>query len=201
MVLTPWFSKYMAPKQRITLPPFGFKAICSLYLRCNHIKNRTTVPEHKHLTSMAKSQETFSKKENEKKRQQKKREKEEKKVERQANSKKGKSLDEMMAYIDENGNISSTPPDPKKKRIINSDDIQIGVPRQAEAEPQDLIRTGVITHFNDSKGYGFIKDQQTQESIFVHINSLAGPVRENDKVVFEVEMGHKGPNAVRVKKA
>ena len=149
---------------------------------------------------MAKSQETFSKKENEKKRQQKKREKGEKKVERQANSKKGKSLDEMMAYIDENGNISSTPPDPKKKRIINSDDIQIGVPRQAEAEPQDLIRTGVITHFNDSKGYGFIKDQQSQESVFVHINSLAGPVRENDKVTFEVEMGHKGPNAVRVKK-
>ena len=82
---------------------------------------------------MAKSQETFSKKENEKKRQQKKRGKE-KKVERQANSKKGKSLDEMMAYIDENGNISATPPDPRKRKVINSDDIQVGVPKQADAD-------------------------------------------------------------------
>lgn len=149
---------------------------------------------------MAKSQETYSKKENEKKRQQRKKEKEEKKEERQANSKKGKSLEEMMAYIDENGNISSTPPDPRKKKIINSDDIQIGVPRQADAEPQDVIRTGVVTHFNDSKGYGFIKDQQSQESVFVHINSLSGPIKENDKVTFEIEMGHKGANAVSVKK-
>jgi cold shock CspA family protein len=149
---------------------------------------------------MAKSQETYSKKENEKKRQQRKKEKEEKKEERQANSKKGKSLEEMMAYIDENGNISSTPPDPRKKKIINSDDIQIGVPRQADAEPQEVIRTGVVTHFNDSKGYGFIKDQQSQESVFVHINSLSGPIKENDKVTFEIEMGHKGANAVSVKK-
>ena len=149
---------------------------------------------------MAKSQETFNKKENEKKRLQKKREKEEKKVERQANSKKGKSLDEMLAYVDENGNISSTPPDPRKKRIVNSDDIQLGVPKQADAEPQEVIRHGVVTHFNDSKGYGFIKDQQSQESIFVHVNSLSGPIKENDKVTFEVEMGHKGPNAIAVKK-
>ncbi len=149
---------------------------------------------------MAKSQETFSKKENEKKRQAKKREKQEKKVDRQANSKKGKSLDEMMAYIDENGNISATPPDPRKKKVINSEDIHVGVPKQSDTPPQDIVRQGVVTHFNDSKGYGFIKDQQSQESIFVHINSLSGPIKENDKVTFEVEMGHKGPNAISVKK-
>lgn len=148
---------------------------------------------------MGKSQETFNKKEKEKKKQQKRRDKEEKKEERKANSQKGKGLDEMMAYIDENGNISATPPDPKKKRIINSEDIQIGVPKQSN-EPYDPIRQGVITHFNESKGYGFIKDALTSESVFVHINSLEGPVRENDKVSFEVEMGHKGANAVKVKK-
>ncbi len=149
---------------------------------------------------MAKSQETFSKKEKEKKKQQKRREKEEKKEERQANSLKGKSLDDMMAYIDENGNISDTPPDPRKKRIINIEDISTSVPKQGDAPPEEKERKGTVTYFNDSKGYGFIKDQLSQESIFVHINSLSGPIKENDKVSFETEMGHKGKNAVSVKK-
>ena len=59
---------------------------------------------------MGKSQASFGKKENEKKRQKKKQEKEERKEERQAAAKSGQSLDEMLAYVDENGNISSTPP-------------------------------------------------------------------------------------------
>ncbi|MBC9934248.1 cold-shock protein [Chitinophaga qingshengii] len=143
--------------------------------------------------------ENLSKKEIEKRKLQKQREKQEKKEERQANSKKGKSLEDMMAYIDENGNITSTPPDPSKKKEINLEDIQIGVARQSDEEPESLIRTGVVTFFNESKGYGFIKDQKTQESIFVHVNGLLDRVRENARVTFEVEMGHKGPNAVRVK--
>ncbi|SJZ78709.1 Cold shock protein, CspA family [Chitinophaga eiseniae] len=143
--------------------------------------------------------ENLSKKEVEKRKQQKQREKQEKKEERLANSKKGKSLEDMMAYIDEDGNITSTPPDPNKKREVNLEDIQIGVARKQEEEPASLIRTGVVTFFNESKGYGFIKDQRTQESIFVHVNGLLDRVRENSRVTFEVEMGHKGPNAVRVK--
>ncbi|MDL5044925.1 hypothetical protein QQ054_02570 [Oscillatoria amoena NRMC-F 0135] len=63
---------------------------------------------------MARSKETQGKKENDKKKQKKRKEKEEKREERKANYKKGKSLEEMMAYVDENGNISNTPPDPKK---------------------------------------------------------------------------------------
>lgn len=149
---------------------------------------------------MAKSQETYSKKENEKKRIKKRQDKEEKREERKANSNKGKSLEDMMAYIDENGNLSSTPPDPRKKKIVRSEDMQISVPKLTDAQPGELIRNGTVTHFNDSKGYGFIKDGQTQESVFVHINALDGPIREGDKVSFEVEMGQKGPNAVRVKK-
>lgn len=149
---------------------------------------------------MAKSQETFSKKENEKKRLKKQQDKREKKEDRKANSNKGKSLEDMMAYIDENGNLSSTPPDPRKKKIVRSEDMQISTARQTPDDPADLIRTGTVTHFNDSKGYGFIKDSKTQESIFVHINALDGPLKENDKVTFEVEMGQKGLNAVRVKK-
>ena len=149
---------------------------------------------------MARSQETYSKKENEKKRLKKQQDKIEKREERKANSNKGKSLDDMLAYLDEDGNLSSTPPDPRKKRIVKSEDMQISTPKQTPIDPADLIRTGTVIHFNDSKGYGFIRDSQTQESIFVHINALSGPIKESDKVTFEVEMGQKGPTAVRVKK-
>jgi cold shock CspA family protein len=151
---------------------------------------------------MGRAKETFGKRENEKKRLKKKTEKEEKKEERLANAKKGQSLDDMLAYVDENGNISTTPPDPTKKRVIKDEDIRISIAKQEDREPEDSVRTGTVSFFNDSKGYGFIKDSQTQESIFVHANGLAGgPIKENDKVTFEVEMGPKGPTAVGVKHA
>ncbi len=150
---------------------------------------------------MGRSTETFSKKEKEKKRLKKQQDKKEKTEDRKANSDKGKSLDEMMAYIDENGNITSTPPDPTKQRKkVLLESIQIGVPKQ-EAILADVVKNGTITFFNESKGYGFIKDLQTQESIFVHINGLVDPVKEGDKVTFETERGQKGPNAIKVKKA
>jgi cold shock CspA family protein len=142
--------------------------------------------------------ETWNKKEREKKKQQNKKEKAERKQERQEKAKDGNSLESMMAYLDENGNLSSKPPDPRKKITINAEDIEIGVPKQAPVNPEDLIRKGIITFFNDSKGYGFIKDLETQESIFVHINALKEAVKENNKVSFEVEMGPKGANAVNV---
>jgi cold shock CspA family protein len=149
---------------------------------------------------MAKSKETFNKKEKEKKRLKQQQDKHQKMEERKANAKKGKTLEEMMAYIDENGNISSTPPDPKKKKVFNAEDMHIGVPKQEEIEP-DAEREGIISFFNDAKGYGFIKDLKTQESIFVHTNQLAEPVKENNKVIFQVEQGPKGLAAVNVRKA
>lgn len=148
---------------------------------------------------MGKSQATFGKKENEKKRLKKRNEKAEKKEERQANAKKGQGLEEMLAYVDEDGNISATPPDPKKKREIKTEDIRIGAIRQEDMVEEDPIRKGTVTFFNDSKGYGFIKDKLTQQSIFVHANNVLQPIKENDKVSFEVEMGQKGPSAIGVK--
>jgi cold shock CspA family protein len=147
---------------------------------------------------MGRSTETFSKKEREKKKSIKQRDKKEKAEERKANSDKGKSLDDMMAYIDENGNITSTPPDPTKRKKIVSTDIQISVPKQEDIVV-DIIRNGTVTFFNESKGYGFIRDHQTQDSIFVHINGLIDAVKENDKVTFETENGQKGLNAIKVK--
>lgn len=148
---------------------------------------------------MARSQETVGKKEREKKKAKQKQDKQERKEQRNAN-KGGKSLDDMMAYLDENGNLSSTPPDPSRKRTINLEDIQIGAASRTVESPGEKIRKGVVKFFNESKGYGFIIDQATQESIFVHINQLSGPIKEKDKVTFEVEKGHKGPNAVNVRK-
>jgi len=148
---------------------------------------------------MGKSQETFSKKEKEKKKLKKRQDKEQKKEERMATSQKGKGIDEMLAYVDDNGNITSTPPDPKNKRVVKQEDIQIGISRQEALDPADLIRKGTVTFFNEAKGYGFIKDLDSQESIFVHLNALSGPIKENDKVSFEVENGQKGLNAINVK--
>ena len=146
------------------------------------------------------SQETMGKKEKEKKKIKNRQEKEEKKKERQSNNNKGKGLDDMMAYIDEDGNISNTPPDPRKKKIINHEDIVLGAAKQVEIAPEDLIRKGVVKFFNTEKGYGFINDLKSQESVFVHINHLAEPIKEGDKVIFETEMGQKGLSAIRVKK-
>lgn len=142
--------------------------------------------------------ETWSKKENEDRKKKKKKEKEQRKEERKANAKEGKSLDDMIMYVDEDGNFTSTPPDPLKKKVIKGEDIQIGVAKQTNVKA-DPYRKGTVTFFNDSKGYGFIKDSDTGDSIFVHVNGLNEPIKEGNKVTFEVEMGHKGPNAVRVK--
>jgi cold shock CspA family protein len=148
---------------------------------------------------MAKSKETFNKKEKEKKRLKQRQEKREKMEERKANAGKGKSLDDMIAYIDENGNITSTPPDPKKKKVFNAEEIQIGVPKYEPTE-EDLIRQGTLSFFNDAKGFGFINDTVTGERIFVHMSQMMEPMQENDKVSFEVEKGDRGLTAINVKK-
>src|ERR1700721_838264 len=99
---------------------------------------------------MATGQEKFSKKEKEKARLKKSKEKKEKAEDRKANSGKGKSLEDMMAYIDEHGNITSTPPDPSRKIKINAEDIRIGIAKQEDL-PEDAVRTGVVSFFNESK--------------------------------------------------
>ncbi len=62
------------------------------------------------------------------------------------------------------------------------------------------MQTGTVKFFNESKGFGFIKEDETQQEIFVHISGLIDKVRENDKVSFQVVDGRKGKNAVNVKK-
>src|SRR5580765_6861630 len=104
---------------------------------------------------MAKSQETYSKKDKEKNRQKQRQKKEEEMAERKANAKKGKSLEEMMAYIDENGNLSSTPPDPSRKQTVHASEINVSVPRLEDRPVYQVIRNGTVTFFNQEKGFGF----------------------------------------------
>ena len=147
---------------------------------------------------MGRSQESFNKKEVRNKKEKKRKEKEKKRLARKEGDKKS-SLDDMMAYVDENGMISSTPPDPTKKKKVKIEDIEISIPKGAPSQALDPIRKGVVTFFNDSKGYGFIKDSETQASVFVHVNNVLEEIQEGNLVSFEIEKGQKGPTAVQVK--
>lgn len=148
---------------------------------------------------MARAQETFGKKEREKKRLKKKEEKLKKKEERKSNS-TGGSLENMLVYVDEYGQLTDTPPDPSKRIKIDAESIVIGVPKKEEQEAEDPIRKGKVSFFDSSKGFGFIIDSENQEKYFVHVSGVLETIEENDKVAFELERGQKGMNAVRVKK-
>ncbi len=141
---------------------------------------------------------SWKKKDREQRKQKEKNEKAEKMQHRKDNTKK-KSFDDMIAYLDENGNLSAKPPDPRKKVEVKLEDIQIGVPEYVPPTEEELTRTGKVTFFNDAKGFGFIKDLVSQQSVFVHVNNLDSPIQENDRVSFQVESGPRGLSAVKVK--
>lgn len=147
---------------------------------------------------MGRSQESFSKKEKEKKRLKKRKEKQAKKEARKAET-KDTSLEGMIAYVDEYGNITDTPPDPEDKEEVNAEDIVIGIPPKDEQD-EDPVHKGRVEFFNDEKGFGFIKEDNTGEKYFFHISGTTEDVYENDKVEYEIEQGPKGLNAVKVKK-
>ena len=62
------------------------------------------------------------------------------------------------------------------------------------------MKTGIVKFFNETKGFGFIKEDGGQE-LFVHVTGLQDEIRENDQVTFDVQEGKKGLNAVNVKLA
>ena len=147
---------------------------------------------------MGRSQETFNKKEVKNKKEKKRKDKAKKKLIKKETGKKS-SFDDMIAYVDEYGKISSTPPDPNKKILVEANGIELGATKIDTAQKSDFIRKGVVTFFNESKGFGFIRDMDNNQSVFVHANNLQEIIKENNIVSFEIGKGPKGPTALKVK--
>ncbi|MFN3875681.1 MAG: cold-shock protein [Flavobacteriales bacterium] len=107
----------------------------------------------------------------------------------------------MMAYVDEFGRITDTPPDPSKRVEVDASEIQIAVPRRSAEDEAPVVRTGRVDFFDTNKGFGFINENGTRQRYFFHVSGLIDEVREGDKVTYDLERGTRGMNAVRVKKA
>jgi cold shock CspA family protein len=147
---------------------------------------------------MGRSQETYNKKEVRNKKEKKRKEKAQKREIRKSEGKKS-NFDDMIAYVDEFGRITSTPPDPDKKTVVLAENIELNMQRNNAQGTPDFIRKGVVISYNDSRGFGFIRDMETNQRVFVHANSLLEPVKENNIVVFEIGKGAKGPTALKVR--
>ena len=130
------------------------------------------------------------------KRAKKKQDKLERREERKNNNDKGKSLEEMMVYVDAYGNITDVPVDQQKRREIKAEEIQLG----ATVTPETRVYTGIVTTFLKDKGFGFIAEDGKKESVFLHINKMLEPVQEKDKVEYEKEKTAKGFAAFNVRK-
>jgi cold shock CspA family protein len=147
---------------------------------------------------MGRSQETSNKKEVKNKREKKRKEKEKKRLIKKESGKKG-SFNDMIAYVDEFGKLSSTPPDPGKRTEVEVETIELSATKNDPSQKAGYIRKGVVTFFNESKGFGFIRDMETKQSVFVHANNLLEEIKENNVVIFEIGKGPKGPTALNVK--
>jgi len=62
------------------------------------------------------------------------------------------------------------------------------------------MKTGLVKFFNEAKGFGFIKMDDSGDEIFVHVSGLTEKIKQDDRVSFDVTEGKKGPNAINVKK-
>lgn len=142
---------------------------------------------------------SFNKRELEKKKQQKREEKQKRKEVRKGAGGSG-SFEDMIAYVDENGVITSTPPDPFNKKEVIAESISVSTPKQEDIVIPILI--GIVEHFNTEKGYGFIRETGgASEKFFFHISDTDGNIQEGAAVSFELERGQKGMVAVNIKKA
>lgn len=152
---------------------------------------------------MAKSQQTFNKSEKEKKRLKKREDKRKKmearKLEKEAN---GGADAIPIAYVDYNGNLTDTPPDPTQKIEVEAENIEVSIPKTLPGDKVEFnpIRNGKVSFFDSSKGFGFIIDDENNEKYFTHVSGIIDEITENDKVQFELEKGQRGMNAVKVKK-
>ena len=134
-----------------------------------------------------------NKKEIEKQKQKKRKDKQRRKEERKASG--GNSMDDMIAYVDANGNLVDTPPDMTEKEDVDIENIEISTPKKVEEDP---TQHGRVEFFNDEKGFGFIKDKRTTYKYFFHISNAPEGIKVGDNVTYELERGRKDMMAVNI---
>jgi len=137
---------------------------------------------------------TFNKRELEKKKKRKKKEKELRKQQRKAGG--VSSFEDMIAYVDENGMLCDTPPDPQNRQEVAAETIAVSTPRREEETTEPL--QGRIEYFNESKGFGFIKQKDGVDKIFFHVSNAEANLSEGSLVTFELEKSDRGMAAVKV---
>ena len=138
---------------------------------------------------------SYSKKENIKKREKKRQDKLIKKEDRKTNNNKGKSLEDMIAYVDINGNLTDVPPHLQNRE----EDLQNRKENPNEAIDPAKIFNGIINSLNE-KGFGFITEEKSNDSIFFHQSQLKQEVKKYDKVTYKKEVSEKGYRAIDINK-
>lgn len=126
---------------------------------------------------MSRAQLTFKKKERAKKQQQKKQEKLQRREQSKMFNDKGKALEEMFAYVDEFGNLSDTPPE--KKYEFKEEDLQ------RPADPTKEFRYGKVSYYNDAGHYGFIRDNESRDTVYFNDKIVGQPLNIDQKVKFK----------------
>jgi len=135
-----------------------------------------------------------NKKEVEKKKEQKRKEKLRRKEERKRGG--TSSFDDMIVYMDEFGNFTDTPPQPRQE--VDAETIQVSTPQQedvATERPQ-----GTIDFFNAAKGFGFIRPNDGKERYFFHISQAPANIAEGNRVTFDLEKTDRGLSAINIEK-
>lgn len=138
---------------------------------------------------------SYNKREVEKKKAQKKRDKQKRKDERRSNG--PSSMDDMIAYVDENGNLCDTPPEVTASEEIDPTTIQTSVPRREDTE--EMRPTGRIDFFDDKKGFGFIVGKDI-ERLFFHVSNAPADIQTGEQVTFDIARDDRGLSAIRVER-
>jgi len=133
---------------------------------------------------MAKSQLTFKKKEQAKKKQIKKQDKLERRAQNKLNNDKGKSLEDMFVYVDEFGNLSTSPP-LKKFKATDEDLVRPG-------DAEEVFLFGKVSYYNEVGHYGFIRDNESRETVYFNDTLVGQRLNIDQRVQYRVERGRKG---------
>lgn len=139
---------------------------------------------------------SFSKKENNKKKTKKLQDKQLRREDRKDNNNKGKTLDDMIVYVDVNGHFTSVPPHLQDK---DEDLARAKRAQESAAIDPNADYSGVVTYLSD-KGYGFITEDKTAENIFFHIGQLSLTLDKHTRVTYKKELTPKGFRAIDIRK-